>query len=188
MKKNYNSVNCETDHCAITGAAAFFCAIKDAVILINGSRFCCKQMLHNLEKAFRKPIRSRLFCTELQEDSIIFGTEELLEQELKTIRAKKDPSVLFIQNNCAASLIGDDIAAIAQRFKFSFPVIVLDSGGLQGGFCEGWRQAALAFFQAVSAEELPVVKNAVNLLGVSDSRFNFPNDKKEILSLLQTGG
>ena len=83
MEEKYKSVNCETNHCAITGAASFFCAIKDAVILVNGSRFCFKQMLHNLEKTFRQPVRSRLFCTELQEESIIFGTEALLERELK---------------------------------------------------------------------------------------------------------
>ena len=134
MEEKYKSVNCETNHCAITGAASFFCAIKDAVILVNGSRFCFKQMLHNLEKTFRQPVRSRLFCTELQEESIIFGTEALLERELKKIKEKRNPSILFIQNNCAASLIGDDVAGIAQRCGFSCPVIVSDSGGLEGGF------------------------------------------------------
>lgn len=188
MEEKYKSVNCETNHCAITGAASFFCAIKDAVVLVNGSRFCFKQMLHNLEKTFRQPVRSRLYCTELQEDSIIFGTETLLEQQLKKIKEKRNPSVLFIQNNCAASLIGDDVAAISQRFGFSCPVIVADSGGLEGGFYEGWRQAAKALFQAFPIEEAPVDKKAINIIGVSDSLFNFANDKKEIASLLQEGG
>lgn len=187
MEDKYRSVNCETNHCAITGAASFFCAIKDAVILVNGSRFCFKQMLHNLEKTFRQPVRSRLFCTELQEESIIFGTEVFLERELKKIKEKRNPSILFIQNNCAASLIGDDVAAIAQRYGFSCPVIVSDSGGLEGGFYEGWRQAAKAFFQAFPIPEASVDTRSVNLVGVSDSIFNFTNDKKEILSLLETG-
>ena len=57
MEEKYKSVNCETNHCAITGAASFFCAIKDAVILVNGSRFCFKQMrlslsLNNKQKTF----------------------------------------------------------------------------------------------------------------------------------------
>ena len=188
MEEKYRSVNCETNHCAITGAASFFCAIKDAVILVNGSRFCFKQMLHNLEKTFHQPVRSRLFCTELQEESIIFGTEALLERELKKIKDKRNPSILFIQNNCAASLIGDDVAGIAQRYGFSCPVIVSDSGGLEGGFYEGWRQAANAFFQAFPVADVPVDSRSVNLVGVSDSLFNFTNDKKEILSLLETGG
>ena len=188
MEEKYKSVNCETNHCAITGASSFFCAIKDAVLLINGSRFCFKQMLHNLEKTFRQPIRSRLFCTELQEESIIFGTENLLERELKKIKETKNPSILFIQNNCAASLIGDDIAGIAQRFGFSCPVIVLDSGGLEGGFYEGWRQAARAFFQSFPVKEASVDPHSINLVGVSDSLFNFANDKKELLYLLETGG
>ena len=186
--ENYNSVNCETNHCAITGAASFFCAIKDAVVLVNGSRFCFKQMLHNLEKTFRQPVRSRLYCTELQEESIIFGTEALVEQQLRIIKEKRKPSVLFIQNNCAASLIGDDLTAIAKRFGFTCPVITADSGGLEGGFYEGWRQAAKAFFQAWPIEEAPVVKNAINIVGTSDSLFNFSNDKKEIVSLLEEGG
>ena len=188
MEEKYKSVNCETNRCAITGAASFFCAIKDAVVLVNGSRFCFKQMLHNLEKTFRQPVRSRLFCTELQEESIIFGTEALLEQELQKIKEKRNPSVLFIQNNCAAGLIGDDVEPIAQRFGFSCPVIVADSGGLEGGFYEGWRQAARAFFQAMPLAEAPVEKKSINLVGVSDSLFNFANDKKEIASLLQTAG
>ena len=187
MKETYKPVSCETDHCAITGAASFFCAIKDAAVLVNGSRFCFKQMQHNLEKAFRQPVRSRLFCTEMQEESIIFGTESLLERELAKIKKRTKTSVLFIQNNCAASLIGDDISAIAQRTGFSCPVIVSDSGGLQGGFYEGWRQAALAFFESFSCTETPVERRSVNLLGVSDSLFNFPNDKRELLSLLQLG-
>ncbi len=188
MNNKYMSVHCENNHCALTGATSFFCAIKDAAVLINGSRFCFKQMLHYLEKSFAQPVRPRLFCTELQEESIIFGTENLLERELKKIKDRRNPSVLFIQNNCAASLIGDDIAAIAQRFNFSCPVIVLDSGGLEGGFYEGWRQAARAFFQAVPINKTPPRQRYINVVGVSDSLFNFTNDKKEIAALLQAGG
>ena len=188
MNNKYMSIHCETNHCALTGATSFFCAIKDAAVLINGSRFCFKQMLHYLEKSFAEPVRPRLFCTELQEESIIFGTENLLERELKKIKDRRNPSVLFIQNNCAASLIGDDITAIAQRFNFSCPVIVLDSGGLEGGFYEGWRQGARAFFQAIPIKNTPPGQRSINVLGVSDSLFNFTNDKKEIAALLQAGG
>ena len=52
----------------------------------------------------------------------------------------------------------------------------------------GWRQAARTFFQTIPFAEAPVDNRSINLVGVSDSLFNFANDKKEIASLLERGG
>lgn len=189
MEKTYFSNSCRVDYCAITGAAAFFCGIRNSVVVINGSKFCFLQMLHYLERAFRYSLKERIFCTELQESSVIYGNEAGIKDVLSYIKDNLSPAVIFIQNNCAASLIGDDAEGIAREFGFSCPVFTLDSGGIRGGFQEGYRLAAKSFFRKFSA--VPAIekkKRCINIVGASEAYYNYLSDKEELIRLLSMAG
>lgn len=187
MKNYYFENNCNVNYCAITGAASFFAGIRDAIIVINGSRFCYLQMLHHLERCFRKEIKNRLYCTELKENHIIFGSEEPLKKILLEVKTNKKISVIFIQNNCAASLIGDDLAGIAADIGFDCPIVCLDCGGIQGNFYDGYFMAAKNFFDTLELEEQVAEKQLVNIIGVTEGYYNFLYDKEEIERLLTLG-
>ena len=180
--------SCKVDVCSITGASAFFLGIKDAVVIINGSKFCFLQMLHRLQKSFLKPVKNRIFCTNIKENGIIYGNEENIKKVLTHIMTELTPSVICLQNNCATSLIGDDLEGIISEFNFSCPVVIMDSGGIQGTFQDGFNKAALQFFSSIKIEcHRNNNKNAINLLGASEAFYNYRYDIKEIKKLLALG-
>lgn len=188
MNELYERPKCEHNTCAITGASAFFCGIKDSVIVVNGSGFCFRKMLNVIEQSFRKSFKKKVFCAELKENSIIYGNEKELLAVLNEVKAKCRPSVLFIQNNCAGSLIGDDVKSIAKTIGFECPVIALDTGGIRGTFNDGYRMAAKAFFEEMPMESAIPESASVNIVGVTRAYYNFSEDCKELKKLLELLG
>lgn len=190
MKSLYEQAKCEANTCAITGASAFFCGIKDSVIIVNGSGFCYRKMLNALEHAYRVSLKKRVFCAELNENSIIYGNEKALIEVLQEVKKKCKPSVLFIQNNCAGSLIGDDLLGIARSMDFTCPIVALDTGGIKGTFNDGYALAAKALFQSLELERSKTGEEesrsfSVNLLGVTRAYYNFSADCQELKRLLE---
>lgn len=180
---------CTVSQCAITGAAAFCLGIKDAIVLINGSKFCCIQMLHHLERCFQESVKDRVFCTDIQENNLIFGNEKNIKNQLELIKTVSTPSVIFLANNCAASLIGDDLEGIAVSCGFQCPVVTLDSGGLKGNFREGYISAAKNFFNNIDVEESVITEdNTINIIGVTEEYYNTVADLEEVKSLLTKFG
>lgn len=188
MQNNYFENNCNVNYCAIAGATAFFAGIRNAVILVNGSKFCYLQMLQHLGYCFRENLKNRIYCTEITESNIIFGNEKSLKRQLFLIKSNQNPSIIFIQNNCSASLIGDDLAGIAEAIGFECPVICLDSGGIQGNFFDGYNLAAEKFFDVIKLKKpLQKKSDTINIIGVTEGYYNFYYDKKELNKLLTMG-
>jgi len=188
MKQNYVPHYCVVNNCAVYGATSFFCGFANSVVIINGSKFCFMQMLHSIEKSFNGSLKKRVFCTDITEKDIVFGTEDKLLKLLSVIRNTQTPDIIFIQNNCAVSLIGDDIKEIAASMEFTCPVVCLDSGGIQGDFYSGYSIAAKSFFKTLQPKEGSLTNNRhINILGVTESYYNFLNDKKELVRLLNIG-
>ena len=98
----------------------------------------------------------------------------------------RKPSILLIENSCSVSLIGDDIEGIASKANLSFPVVGMDSGGLNGGFAEGYSKASLRLWQHLDLPEIKIkCCLGVNLLGCTTAYFNGKNDIKEIKRILE---
>lgn len=174
--------------CALTGAAAFFAGIEDAVIVGNGPLWCYFYALRFLEHAC-PDIGSRFFCSQVDNDAVIYGTEEALLATLQTVKETTRPAVVFIESSCSVSLIGDDLAAIARQAAMACPVICLESGGLGGSFQEGYRAAAKAYFSAMPLPKgLPGKAGTVNLLGATCGYYNAVSDIQEIKRLLGVCG
>lgn len=133
---DFSAVCLHADTCALAGAAAFFAGIPDAAIVVNGPMWCYFYALRSLESS--QPLLSnRMVATQLDNQAIVFGTEEYLRDTLKPY-IDDPPAVICIENNCSAGLIGDDLAAIARDAGAACPVVVFDSNGLIGGFSEGY--------------------------------------------------
>lgn len=96
-----------------------------------------------------------------------------MTEALEYIRNNRTPSILLIENSCSVSLIGDDIEGIAAKSRLPFPVVGLDSGGLNGGFAEGYSKASLRLWQDLDLPDIKIkCRSGVNLLGCTTAYFN----------------
>lgn len=184
----WKDMSTHVEACALTGAAAFFAGIPDAVLVANGPLWCYFYALRQLEKQW-PAISSNYYCTQADNQAVVYGTEELLLETLHTIRRQTRPSVVLIENSCSVSLIGDDIAGVAKQADLSCPVVCVDSGGLSGGFGAGYRAAAKGYLEQVlfkrNGADQP---NAVNLLGCTIGYYNGANDVAELKRMLNLAG
>ncbi|HWR38616.1 MAG TPA: nitrogenase component 1 [Patescibacteria group bacterium] len=187
-KDRWEDVNYRVDTCALTGAAAFFAGIPDAVLVANGPLWCYFYALRHLEKTFSDMGR-RYYCTQTDGQAVIHGTEGLLRETLEAVRTQYSPAVMLVENSCAIGLIGDDTGGIVREAQLSWPTICLDTGGLAGGFGEGYRAAAKAYFARLPLTKSRVVEpGSVNLLGCTAAYFNGRNDIQELKRLLTLAG
>jgi nitrogenase molybdenum-iron protein alpha/beta subunit len=184
---NFSDVCSHADCCALAGAAAFFAGIPDAAVVVNGPLWCYFYAMRHLEDSL--PLLSqRMHCTQLDNESIVFGSEEYLRETLQPY-VQEPPALLCIESNCSASLIGDDTAGIARDMGIHCPVVVFDSGGLTGGFAEGYVKASLAVLDTLSLQPNPHPEPQwVNLLGLTTGYYNGVNDRRELVRLLQLAG
>ena len=185
-EKSFDDVCMYTDTCALAGASAFFAGMRDAVIVVNGPLWCYYFAMRHIEHS-QSTISHRMACTQLDNDAIVFGAEEYLQEALAPY-VEQPPALLAIVSSCAAGLIGDDIAAIARGAGLACPVVALDSSGLAGSFADGWDKAARAALQTVPLERTAAQSHAVNLIGMTDAYYNGANDARELVRLLQIAG
>ena len=174
--------------CALTGAAAFCAGIPGAQIIANGPLWCYFYALRHLEKV-DPGIAERFNGTQPDNNAVVYGTEACLKEELSRRKKLPPASMLLIENSCAVSLIGDDVAGIAREVELPYPVVCLDSGGLYGGFAEGYSLTGLRCLECLGlAPRHKVELGTVNLLGLSPAYYNGANDVEELKRLLHMCG
>lgn len=184
----WNRTCTQVNVCALTGAAAFFAGIPDSVIVANGQLWCYFYALRHLAKQ-SAGIEDRFFCSQPDNDAVVHGTEDCLSELLDFIKANLRPSVVLIENSCSIGLIGDDLAGIARAAALPCLVVTLDSGGLNGGYWEGYRQAAMGYLAALPpARRSAVEAGAVNLLGCTIGYHNAASDLRELKRMLNLAG
>ncbi len=142
--------------------------------------------LRHLEKSNSR-LGERFHGSQPDNNAVVYGTEECLTDALDYIRENRAPSILLIENSCSVSLIGDDIEGIAAKAKLPFSVIGMDSGGLSGGFAEGYSKASIRLWQYLDLPDIKIkCRLGVNLLGATTAYFNGRNDLEEIKRILET--
>lgn len=74
-----------------------------------------------------------LISTNLQEEDMIFGGIDKLEQSIRDAWDRHRPKAIFIATSCATGIIGDDVESVAGKLEaeFNIPVIPLH--------CEGFK-------------------------------------------------
>ena len=183
---NFTEMCCEEDACALTGAAAFFAGIPEAAVVINGPMWCYYYAMRHLE-ANLPLVSQRMACSQLDNTSIVFGAEDYLRETLEPY-AEKPPALLCVENNCSASLIGDDVGGIVADMGIDCPVVFFDSGGLAGGFAAGYVRASLAVAETLFTAKQAAKGSKVNLLGLTTGYYNGVNDRRELVRLLELAG
>ena len=183
---DFEDVCGENNACALSGVACFFMGVTGAVVVVNSPLWCYFNIFKNVEKSSE----SAIFCTNLNNDNMIYGTEENLLNTLDLVQQTfgEKMKVLCIENNCSVNLIGDDINGIAKKAGITCNIINLDSGGAKGDFYDGYNMAAQAFLQQNKFRVQEPIKYSVNLLGYSEGIGNLSNDFPELIELLKSVG
>lgn len=187
-KQGWGNICERVDTCALTGAGAFFAAIDKSEVLINGPLWCYFYALRHLEKA-RPDMYTRFYGSQPDNNAVIYGSEEYVTQELqRMLENGHKPSILLLESSCSLSLIGDDLAGMARKLQLPFPVVTLDSGGMVGGFAEGYAKAAKKLFAQLLPQTATAKSLAVNILGQSEFYLQGAADTRELKRLLQLAG
>ena len=184
-KTQWEAVCHHTDTCGLTGTAAFCMGIPKSHVLVNGPLWCYFYALRYLENA-EGYLSNRMTCTQPAGTAVVYGTESDLLRGFANIRETDQPERVFVENNCSISMIGDDIEGIAGRADLPWPVHVIDSGGIHGGFAGGWERALLMAARHMRAGHRKPA--SVNLLGVTPFLLKGRQDAEEMRRLLGMAG
>ena len=139
---SFDDMSVWMESCALTGAAAFFAGMRGCAVIVNGPLWCYLFTQRHIEQS-QSDISHRMKCTQLDNDAIVFGAEEYLREALQP-HIDHPPALLAVISGSSASLIGDDVGAIARAAGVTCPVVAIDSGGLVGSFADGWARASCA--------------------------------------------
>lgn len=178
----------KVDTCALTGAAAFALGISKAKVLVNGPIWCYFYAMRYLEQSV-PDLNDCIYNSQPDNQAIVYGTESVLLEALDKIKEMQENiDLLFIENSCSLSLIGDDVKGIVARNFPSMPVVVMDSGGIKGGFAEGYVAAALKILESIEFDVKNNNEKLINLIGVTPFYFNGKADIEEIKRILNLCG
>ena len=183
---SFDDMSVWMESCALTGAAAFFAGLRGCAVIVNGPLWCYLFTQRHIEQS-QSDISHRMKCTQLDNDAIVFGAEEYLREALQP-HIDHPPALLAVISGSSASLIGDDVGAIARAAGVTCPVVTIDSGGLVGSFADGWTRASCAMLDVLLRETRGEVRRGVNLIGMTSSYYNGENDVRELVRLLTGAG
>lgn len=187
----WNDVCNRTDSCALCGAAAWAAGIENSQILVNGPLWCYFYAMRQLECG-DVHLSERMHMTQLDNTAIIYGSEKCISEGVERVLANGKPDLLFVENNCSAGLIGDDLIGIIREMDLKIPCVAMDSGGTIGGFAEGFSRAMLKTFEQLDVEAFAKNKTTkslrVNLLGVTKFYYNGEADLSELVRILTLAG
>lgn len=183
MNKRLYELKKETNYCAGVGEIACLLEhIGEAVVLVNGPRFCYLQMKRILQQMLPFSIEDRLYCSDVDENAIVFGTEGKVKKVLRQIKTQKQAiTCIGVVNSCAVSLIGEDILGIVAEEIPDVCCLSMESGAMTGDFWDGYNYACKMVEQA----GLKVTFGC--LRGYSLCYYNAYYDMQEIRRLLRQG-
>lgn len=176
------------DTCALTGAGAFVAGIPGAEVLANGPLWCYWYAMRYLERVYPR-IEARFHGSQPDNSAVIYGAEKFIVEEVERLYGGgRRPELLFLENSCSMSMIGDDLEGIARSLELPFPIVTMDCGGIVGGFAEGYSKACIKVLQKFVDKKDTPRSNTVNLLGLTEFYLNGTGDIEEICRLVQKAG
>jgi nitrogenase molybdenum-iron protein alpha/beta subunit len=181
----------------INGALRAVKCIPGALPLLHASQGCQESLY--FDGCF-SPVKPR-FClqkmtdepfipsTIINEQDVIFGTEENLEVALRQLDEKNAPDLMVILTSDASEIIGDDVTDVmlTVRPSVSAQIINTEAGSLNGDHIDGFRAVMEA---VVDQLMIPQEKRSytVNLLGVPGDEVSSYYDMQELTLLLSAMG
>lgn len=155
--------------CVFCGSRVVLYPITDALHLIHGPIGCASYTWDIRGSMSSGSQLNRMsFCTDLNEDDVIFGAEKKLYHALSELIDTHQPKAAFIYATCIIGLIGDDLEAICRRVEKEkgIQVIPVEAPGFAGIKKDGYRVACEAIFKLVGKGKQPAtMEKSINIIG-----------------------
>lgn len=162
--KQKKALLCDTDSvagcvsqraCVYCGARVVLNPVTDAIHLVHGP-IGCSSYTWDIRGSLSSgaDLYRNSFCTDLQEQDVIFGGEKKLAQAIDELVAKYRSKLVFVYSTCIVGVIGDDLEAVckAAARKHGIEVIPVQSSGFIGNKSAGYRAACDALLRLIVPE------------------------------------
>jgi nitrogenase molybdenum-iron protein alpha chain len=160
--------------CSSGNALCMLAMIQDAAVINHApvgcaGDFCGFNFVYRVEQMRRQlpPVIGRYFSTNIEEEDIIYGATQKLEQTIRAVYDRVHPNAIFVTTSCASGIIGDDVEGVTDDLtaELGIPVVAC--------FCEGFRSKiwTTGFDSAYHA----IVRKIVKPPGKKTTRINIIN-------------
>ncbi len=131
---------------------------------------------------------NRLFATHMQEDDVIMGYTETLEDAIKEIDELIKPKSIFIVASSVSAIIGTDLKGVctAVQPNVNAKLYALENGGFRGDYTIGIKSLYENLFKDImEGKESNTIDNTYNILGASSYSYRIKSDINEINRLME---
>jgi light-independent protochlorophyllide reductase B subunit len=168
--------------CRLFGAIKAVSTLKNTIILVHGPKGCVYHINYILGMRGDRP--SEIYSTCLEEDDVIFGAEDRLENAINELDTIHSPDLIIVFSCCATSIIGEDVAAAVNASHARAKVIGIDTGGFEGDHTSGCSETLSRLATELSLPGQIRKPHAVNIIGM----LRAGPDLRELLSILADAG
>jgi nitrogenase molybdenum-iron protein alpha chain len=166
-------------------------SITDTAVVVHAPIGCASGIIGSyLQNQGVASARNKTFdakphvvCTNIKERDTVYGGVEKVRKAVYKLKKENNPKAIFITTSCASSIIGDDIASLADELtdELEIPVAVVNCEGFKSRiWSTGWDAGFNAIFQNLVKPPRQKREDIVNV-------FNFVG-KDTFTSLLGTIG
>lgn len=128
------------------------------------------------------------YCTDVNNNDVIFGGNQKLEDAIEYIIKHKDPKAIFVYETCVTAMIGDDMDNVCARMqtKHQRPIVVIHSPGFVGGKNLGSRLGGESILHQLIGTKEPetIHPYGINLIG----EYNVTGDMWQYTPILEKIG
>ncbi|HPQ76314.1 MAG TPA: nitrogenase component 1 [Methanoregulaceae archaeon] len=150
--------------CRLFGGIKATSTLKNTAILVHGPKGCVYHINYILGMRGDRP--PEIYSTCLEEDDVIFGAEERLENAINELDAALSPDLIIVFSCCASSIIGEDVAGAVNASHTRARVIGIDTGGFEGDHISGCAETLSRLATELSTHGLTKKPFAVNIIGM----------------------
>jgi nitrogenase molybdenum-iron protein alpha chain len=183
--------------CPIATATRVVQSIRNAVLIVHAPIGCTGVMnFENINmKFFSRYLglpdsESWIYTTNMDEQDIIRGSEQKLEETIREAARRHDPDLISIMTSCPSGIIGDDVDGVIDRLQPELRAVLLPI------YCEGFRSripltggdSAFSGIQRYIIQGTPAAAEKEDFVNVVVLPTTGPMDREYIQELLARMG
>jgi len=157
--------------------------VRELVIVEFGPEGTTRYLLESL-KEFGNAAQASFYTTTMDEDVVVFGNYDRLNQVLMEIDQRLHPEVIVVLDSSVAAVIGVDLDGICHEIKphIDAKLITIKGGGLKNDWTVG-IETALRLLGQIAIKNRPK-KNRFNLIGCCADEYNHLAEAAEIEDMM----
>lgn len=180
-----------TGGCAFEGAQIALFPFADVAHLVHAPATCLGASWETRQTKtswIGRDFTQMGFCTDIDNNTVIFGGEKKLAESIKYIAQHYEPKAIFVYLTCVSSLIGEDVDSVCKNAtkELGIPVISINAPGFAGNKNLGSRMGALDVLDKLIGTREPEYTTPFDINLIGD--FNVTGDMWQYTPLLEELG